>query len=117
MIRGFQGDPGAGIHVAPTTAAQVIVSDCTISGNASGVLVKPNSGVTAQVLLDRVLLMGNNTGIRADGGAIVRISQSVVTGNKVGLETVAAGQIMSLGNNAISGNATNENPSETMQPK
>jgi hypothetical protein len=116
-IRGFLSNPGLGIDVEATTTTQVVISNCTISGNLGGVLVKPAGTSPVQVLLDRVHLIGNATGVRVEGNAIVRLNRSAVTANKIGLETVGAGQILSFGNNIISGNATNGTPSDTIQLK
>jgi hypothetical protein len=119
LIRGFQGGGGSGIEIAPTTATKVFVSDCAITSNSGGVAVKPSEAGSAQVFLDRVQLASNGAaGARVEGrAAILWLNQSVVAGNGTGLETAGGAKIISFGNNAIAGNATNGSPSETLALK
>jgi hypothetical protein len=60
------------------------------------------------------------TGIRsigvAIGSAIIRLSGSQVLNNTFGLSNSATGQIISFGNNAISGNGTNGAPTSVVPP-
>jgi Right handed beta helix region len=117
-IRGFQGAPGLGIEIAATATTQVFISNCAITKNSGGVLVKPNGGA-AQVFLDRVQVAGNTgSGIRAEGAsAVVRLNNSVVFGNGMGLDPASGGAILSFGTNAIAGNATDGSPTGSLPLK
>jgi hypothetical protein len=119
LIRGYQSGAGLGIEIAPAAATHVLVSDCTIAKNTGGIVVRSSGAGTAQVFLDHVNVEHNAAaGIRADGrSAVIRLNRSVVTGNGTGLARASGGSILSFGNNAISGNATDGSPSGTLQLK
>lgn len=125
-----------GIEFAPTSSVDLFIRDTIVSGNAGGgVLVNPAASASVKASLDNVHLDRNggfglsvqkttagiavanvddtNTesnstfGIRADGaGAIVFLSDTMITLNGTGLSTVAGGRIFSFGNNTIAGNAS-----------
>jgi hypothetical protein len=81
----------SGILFEPTGAGQLDVTDTVLMNNGSGaagagILVKPQSGGTAQVSLERVTVNGNAFGIAADGtgssgGINMTIADSMVAGN------------------------------------
>lgn len=88
QIRGF---PGSGIKFTPLTPSLLFVTDTVLSNNGSGstgggIVVNPQSGGTAQVVLNRVSVDKNVFGIAADGtgstgGINMTISDSVTSGN------------------------------------
>jgi hypothetical protein len=114
MIRGFlaSGFPGIGIIVSSGGGAKLFVSNCTVANNKVGISVRSFGGdVTA--FLDNVRLEGQvEAAVKVDGdGAVVRIENSIITNNVVGLAKENGGKIISFGNNAIEGNGTSAEPS------
>jgi hypothetical protein len=94
---------------------RVFVSSCTLTQNRNGVIVDPISPATAAVFLDSVVVDRNNgAGIQAGAGATVRLNNSTVTNNFVGLQAVKDGRLISFGNNAVSGNTTDGFPTHTI---
>jgi hypothetical protein len=92
----------AGIYFEPTANAALFVSDSLIINNSNGtntpsggIWVKPASGMTADVTIDRTRIENNTFGIVADGtaGGIVSgaVSDSVVSGNSQNGITVSSG--------------------------
>jgi hypothetical protein len=81
----------SGISFTPNGPSQLIVTDSIIVNNGldpggAGILVKPQSGGTARVSLERVNASGNAFGIAADGtgstgGINMTIADSMVSGN------------------------------------
>jgi hypothetical protein len=175
IIRGFQASSagnGHGIAFVPSGASELAVSDTVISTNGTGtngggILIKPSGTGSARVTLDRVEMVNNVFGIKADGagstggikvtarnsvtsensfagfssvtpggGAVtqmmlvsstssnngaagiksdglastVRISDTTVTGNNLGLEVANSGVLASYSNNNINGNTTDGAP-------
>jgi hypothetical protein len=80
-----------GINFAPSTPAELYVTNCTISdngvgANGGGIRVKPVGSISAKVTLDNVRLENNRLGILVDGtvaaGAIlVNIRDSAISGS------------------------------------
>lgn len=108
VIRGFQSAPGVAISVAPSAATQVFVDNCAISNNSAGIQVQPSGG-SAQVFLDRVQLENNaGSAVSVQGpNAVVRLNNSNITGNGVGLDIASEGSIITFRTSAISGNVRN----------
>jgi hypothetical protein len=83
--------PFIGIRFRPSTTSQLVVSDTTVinSGSGStggGIVINPQAGGTAEVVLNRVTVTGNVFGIAVDGtgstgGVNMSISDSVSTSN------------------------------------
>ena len=87
----FASGAGVSLTLTNTVAGNNIYG---IGANASVVIVA-NSTVSS-----------NAVGISADQTAVARISQSTVTGNGTGLQATNGGQMLSFGNNNVSGNGT-----------
>jgi len=73
LIRNFRASGGTGIQVAPSTAAQVTVTDTTIADNGTGatgggILIQPTgAGGSARVTLRNVRIQNNtNNQVRVD---------------------------------------------------
>ena len=93
VIRNFEAaGSGRGIMLFPGSSTQMFVSDTIIFNNGStadtgGILIRPFSGGSASVVLDRVHLENNVFGLKVDGtsasgnGSHVVIRDSVVSGN------------------------------------
>ena len=72
-IRNFNpGTGGLGIYFIPNAAAELYVTDTTISHNGGagvgGILVLAAAGSTSKVVINRSDVQNNTTGIKADGG-------------------------------------------------
>jgi hypothetical protein len=118
LIRGFMGAfPGSGIAVETTVSTRVFVADCAITKNNTGILVKPAGAGTAEVFVTGVHVENNATaGLVTEGkAALIRLHNSIVTGNGLGLVAADGGRIVSLGNNAIVGNTRSDgSPTESL---
>ena len=104
---------GVAVDTTSNTAAAgitVAMDDVQISnGNAQGISVlTPSLTTSAAVILDNVTLSGNSfNGIFASGGtAIVRVSNSTISGNTGGVQATSGAQILTFGNNRLIGNPT-----------
>jgi hypothetical protein len=99
-VRAVDSNNGFGV-----SAGKATVSNSTASGNV-------NNGCFAQAAISEinieksVLANNGNRGALALTVGVVRISDSMVTGNGVGLLNIE-GTVESFGNNAVRGNTTN----------
>ena len=120
----------AGIRFFPTGAGSAVGSleDVRIIRTTNGLVLEAASKVVArnvtstkhglhgffakagtELNLDRSESSQNGgSGIRANGGAtaIVRVGNTVVTGNALGIDPAAGALVKSYGNNQVSGNTT-----------
>ena len=93
--------------------ARATVHNSTASGSATfgfhAITPGPNA---ASIILERATVSNNATGVQAEGSAFasVRLSETVVTSNSVGLSSVTGGQLLSWGNNRNAGNGTDGAP-------
>jgi hypothetical protein len=120
LIRGFRGNASSlGIDIQATGLSRIFIADTTLAANRGGIQVKPNTVEKVIAFLDRVQIDGNSgTGVNADGStAWIRINASTVANNGIGLNAVNAGNLVSFGNNAISGNGVNGAPTSTQALK
>jgi hypothetical protein len=89
--------------------ASASIRDSVFRGG-QGVYVLSNAGSAAVALIERSEMSFNSNGLVADntggGGATVRISDCVITGNTNGVFTVNGGQIISFRTNMLAGNTT-----------
>src|SRR5262249_5325507 len=89
---------GVGIF-ASGAGVTLTLTDPVASNNSYGV------GASASAVMVRNSTVSNNSvGVSADRTAVARIGQSTVTGNATGLQTTNGGQVLSFGNNNVSGN-------------
>jgi hypothetical protein len=113
-----ENNTGIGLSVNTTgnTAAAgvtVVVEGGTYSGNATGVSVTAPAGTTnAGVMIVNSNLDNNSTvGLTTSGaGASVRVGNSTITGNTLGVSVLAGSAIASFGNNRNVGNPTTGAP-------
>ena len=93
-----------------TGAIDMSISDTTVSNSArNGVVARQVSG-PVQIMLDGVKVTGSDQGVRATGGGIIRMGNSVVTGNGTGFSISSGGQILSYGDNKTHGNTVDGAP-------
>lgn len=131
-----------GILVKPTStgAARVSLVDVQLDNNQFGLRVEANSEVAvvrgsangnvtngymavgtagpAVINLDAAVASNNDIGVRAiDAGAVVRISQMLITGNATrGMSVLSGGTVISFGNNSVNGNGLDGTPTATVSP-
>lgn len=101
-----------------TGAITVLVTDTVVSSNSNNGFVAIGGGGALKMQLHNVAALGNGTnGIRGGSSAIITVGRSVVSGNLVGLFVDSGAQILSFGDNQVSGNGTDGSPSGTVLPK
>ena len=97
------------------------IKDSVISGSsAQGLGVfEATSGGPSAVVLERTTVSSNGgQGIVASRAlASVRVRQSAITGNAVGVQSLNGGQIISHGDNVLAGNTTNGAFTSTIAPQ
>jgi parallel beta helix pectate lyase-like protein len=89
----------AELGVAIGRPARVLINRSLISGHTTSG-IEADGGV--ELHIDHSTIVNNGAGVRAGGGAIVRLSNNSIAFNRTGI----AGATMSFGNNRISGNTT-----------
>ena len=82
----------------------VTISDSVISNNSQGQGILAGGQSQAYVAVRRSTISNNATGVEADSNAIIRLSQSVITGNATGWTTTNGGSVGSSGDNLIDDN-------------
>jgi hypothetical protein len=95
-----QGDAGTG-------AINVSMVDCETSGNTFHGIVAQSDGPIVQMMVDHSTSSQNvNDGVLAlhSANAIIRLSNSSITGNGTGTLVLNSAQILSYNNNRINGN-------------
>lgn len=94
-----------------TNGARVSIHNSVIAGNSQqGIFAFGNGpGTFVEVNVEACLIAYNGTdGVKslANGSAVVRISNSIVTDNGVGLHQAGTALLLSRGNNSVEGNKT-----------
>lgn len=99
-----------GLQVQGT--ASVNVRNSVASTNGSNGFVVIGGGAAVQLMLDNVIASENSqAGVLAQGSAaIIRLSNSTLSGNTQGIQATAGGQVISFGNNRNSGNISDGAP-------
>jgi hypothetical protein len=134
----IEDNTGSAVAALSGTAGgpnQLMVRDSLLDGNGCGLTVgtltcgSVSQGNALGVLIDSVNTQITNSGFGAGAGAtgagiyaVGSVSQQVlsgdmITGNRIGLDSVAGGTIFSFSNNELFGNNTNGAPSTTVLPK
>jgi hypothetical protein len=111
VIRGTDYDRGIALVSLGTSATgKLSVTRTTISGSGTGISVETyDSTATSQLSIIDSTVTSNNAGLKTVGSAgspVLTVSQTLVTGNTVGLQN-DLGTIKVLGNNTITDNGTN----------
>jgi hypothetical protein len=108
LIDGFFGSPGRGINDARSNGGKLSVINTTVRNTGgAGVIVFPASGsVRIDASLSNVRVFNAQAGIAALSGAKMVVSNSVVSGNSIGLEVDNAGAEMLVNNTMVSSNGT-----------
>jgi hypothetical protein len=122
-----RGNGLTGIWVRPSSgAAKASIEHCRIEANQNGLFCEVNAVATvrdsvlsgngaaacgaesnssAELNVESCLIANNTNGINPNGG-VIRVSNTTVTDNGVGLMT-GTGSTLTRGNNTVEGNATN----------
>jgi hypothetical protein len=93
----ISGPSNVGVLIA---GGKAVLRNSTVHGASLGVDL-----FHATALIDHSEISSNSTGVNVDSTSTLRISNSVVTGNNLGVARARGGQFFSFGNNVISGNA------------
>ncbi|MGO9453001.1 MAG: right-handed parallel beta-helix repeat-containing protein [Candidatus Binataceae bacterium] len=134
-----RNNAGYGILIKPSGGSAVASIDAThVENNLAGIRAEDNSVVTTSnsvaasntnsgfvavstsspvsITIDHSIASGNRVGVNVSGaGALARITAVTATANVTGLGTTGGtGQIVSFGNNRVSGNATDGGPTSTV---
>lgn len=88
------------------TPTVLTVNDSVFSGSTTGInLTTVAGGTSIGMFADRVSVVYNSgTGVTASNNAVVRFSNSLISGNALGLQAVGAGQVQSFGGNRLISN-------------
>ncbi len=81
----------------------------TIAGNTNGVMIKsPAATGTVKLMVDRAVVTNNaNAGLFSNGGgSTMRVGNSLITSNAIGIQAIQTGVLSSYGNNLLDGNVT-----------
>ncbi|MEO7254168.1 MAG: hypothetical protein ABIZ64_08010 [Casimicrobium sp.] len=112
---------GAGVAVDATArSVNVTLSDVHVRKSATGVSVMNNTiagpPTAATVDINRSAISFSTTAAiaAATANTVIRLSDSTITANTLGLSTAAGGQIISYNNNRLLGNTTNGAPTSTV---
>ena len=94
--------------------SQVTVSNSAIRNNkAAGINGFFSGDGVIDIMVSNSLITGNVLGISATTGTTIRLSGNTIAFNTTGL-SVASGKILSFKNNTIDGNGTNGTPTSTV---
>jgi len=93
IVRNFSAN---GISFAPTGAAQLFVTDTTVSGNTnSGILIAPASSNSVSGVVARISASGNGVGILASGGNVnLTMTDTVAGNNTYGVGATSSSAVM-----------------------
>jgi hypothetical protein len=106
----FEGNGNSGLVVSG--GAVVTAKDSVSSGNTQAGFFADNGapGVAVQVNLQDCISANNGQGITALAGSTVRIAQTQIVNNNVGLNPSSGGVISSYGTNNIAANGSGNGP-------
>ena len=96
-------EANANSGLAASNGSRVSIRSSLICGNTNFGLYANSTPGTAELNAESCLLAGNGTGVNADPGSTIRISNLHVANNTTGLG--GAGTFVTHGNNRIAGNA------------
>lgn len=99
--------------------SRATVNNTTASANTTFGFHAITTTTAASIILENVVMSNNTTGLQAEGSAnaSVRISNTLVTQNSTGMNSVTGGQILSWGNNRVAGNGTDGAPTAAVVPQ
>ncbi len=104
----FEGNGNGGLVISESGIATV--KDSISTGNVQAGFFAEGSGTNVQMNVQSSVAAGNGQGITVLSGAIVRISQSHIVNNTVGLNPSGGGLVQSYLTNHIEGNGSGNGP-------
>ena len=105
----FEGNGNGGLVLSG--GAVVTVKDSVATGNTqAGFFADSGPGLATQLNLQDCVTANNGQGITVGNGSTVRISQTQITNNTIGLNTSGTGLISSYGTNNITANGSGNGP-------
>jgi Right handed beta helix region len=97
----FEDNAGDGF-IAESGDSRVTINGSISAGNSFGFIGE------GELNLERCVAANNSTaGIQAGTDAVMRVSNSTIVDNQIGLSAPTNGQLLSRGNNTVEGNASN----------
>jgi hypothetical protein len=95
-----------------TGGVKVVIADSVISNfSNNGIVNQSSNGGATQVMIRNCTISGNGTGILSSGlSAVVRVTRSTITANSTGVGTVAPATVISYGDNNLDNNTSNVVP-------
>jgi hypothetical protein len=113
VIRRFNAANSAGVSIAPTGVARVMINNSTIAtnGNAAtggGVVIAPSGAGTATVTIENSRIQNNaNAGVLVSGASTVMIANSSISQNpSFGIRTSSGSPTVRVGETTITANGT-----------
>ena len=104
---------GAGVSIdGSARAVNVAASDLQVIKSATGINVL--TGATASVHRSKISFATTAAIASTTASSVVRLSDTTITGNTVGLSTTSGGQIISYNNTRLLGNTTDGAPTSTV---
>jgi hypothetical protein len=82
------------------------INDSVVSGNVANGITLHAATSSVALLVDHTIVTGNNHGLAAGGDSVMRVRNSSVTANGIGLDAVNPGSLLSYGNNSVNNNTT-----------
>jgi Right handed beta helix region len=109
---------GLNVTTSPSAIFRLTAVESQFSGTNTGVRVAPDASGTADVNFENCTMAINRFGLSVEGaGATVRVSDSTITDNGVGVTTASGATLLSRGNNTVEGNSINGNFTGTFSAK
>jgi hypothetical protein len=108
MIDGFTGSPGRGISDTRVNGGKLEINNTTVRDTAgAGIIVFPASGTTRiDASLNNVRVYNVQSAVAALSAAKLTITNSVLSGNSIGLDSEGAGTEIHANEVQVSSNAT-----------
>ena len=105
---------GNGRGLRAEDGSAVAVRNAAATGNAlNGFVALASSRPVDITISDSISSLNGAAGIYSGAFATVRIANTTITGNSIGLQVVG-GSMISLGNNTLAGNGSNGAPTATI---
>jgi hypothetical protein len=101
---------GNGVGIFANGAGVSLTIADTVTGNKSYGI----GANTAAVMVRNTTINSNGIGIAADQTSIVRVAQATITANGTGWQAINGAQVVSTGNNNVSGNGTDGTPTSNV---
>jgi hypothetical protein len=113
-----RGGTALNATTVPSAMIRLSVSDSLFSGGSAGINVAPDATGFASVTLEHCEVSNSKYGIQAAGaGVAVRVSNSTIIENGMGLTATGGAALLSRGNNTVEANQINSDFTGTYSAK